>query len=364
MNSDQTSGSVRVGAIDCGTNSIRLLVADVDATESSEDARGSQVPGLHDVVREMVITRLGQGVDRTGILDPEAIERTLAVTKDYQNQIDELGVQRSRFVATSASRDARNRDVFVEGVRRITGADPQVISGTEEAHLSFTGALSALPAGLAGPYMVVDIGGGSTEFVLGVAGSHGGAVRQSISVDMGSVRVTERFASTDPDLPQWGAENLARAREWIDAKLDQAQQTVDLASARTVVGVAGTVTSIAAFIAGVHVYSPSVTHGLIPTPRQWADAINFMIEEPIADKAALGFMPLGRADVIGGGALVWERVLVRLGILPSGADEGSASEGSRDGTNEAGDSHARVSAVVSEHDILDGLALSLAQPAR
>lgn len=354
MTTERTLGTLRVGAIDCGTNSIRLLVADIADAESAEGKSAGPMPTLHDVIREMVITRLGQGVDKTGKLDPEAIDRTLTVTRNYQRQVEELGVQRFRFVATSATRDAKNRDVFVNGVRDITGADPQVISGKEEARLSFTGALSALPSGLSGPYMVVDIGGGSTEFVLGTAGPAGGEVHQSISIDMGSVRVTERFSTTHPDGDQWGPENLDEARRWIDAKLDEAQQAVDFASARTVVGVAGTVTSIAALIAGVNEYSPEVTHGLIPTPQQWANAIKFMIQEPIVDKASLGFMPLGRADVIGGGALVWERILVRLGILADPADDPSLSLDVH-----AGDS--KTVAVVSEHDILDGLALSLAQ---
>ena len=161
MTTERTLGTLRVGAIDCGTNSIRLLVADIADAESAEGKSAGPMPTLHDVIREMVITRLGQGVDKTGKLDPEAIDRTLTVTRNYQRQVEELGVQRFRFVATSATRDAKNRDVFVNGVRDITGADPQVISGKEEARLSFTGALSALPSGSSGPYMVVDIGGGS-----------------------------------------------------------------------------------------------------------------------------------------------------------------------------------------------------------
>lgn len=336
--------TVRVAAIDCGTNSIRLLIADAQQPGNSKDAN-TPVPGLHDVVREMVITRLGQDVDRTGVLAPSAVERTLAVAEQYQEQIEALGASRARFVATSASRDAKNRATFVEGVRRITGLEPEVISGEEEAHLSFLGALSSVPSGLEGPYMVIDIGGGSTEFVLGdLAATSDGEkgdpqVLRSTSLDMGSVRVTERFGP-EP----WTAQRLAAARRWIDERLEG----VDFAGVNTMVGVAGTVTSIAAFIAGVHQYTPSLTHGMIPTPEQWASSLQFMIEEPVEEKAALGFMPPGRADVIGGGALVLERILLRVGVL----------EEDEEGQILPGDNFLPV--VVSEHDILDGLALSLA----
>ena len=303
----------RVAAIDCGTNSIRLLVADV------KDGR------LHDLVREMVITRLGQGVDRTGRLSPEAIARTVAAAEVYAGQIEAAGVERVRFVTTSASRDAENRDEFLDPIRALMGLEPQVLTGEEEARLSFLGAISALDqrTALEPPYLVVDIGGGSTEFVLGTD-----RVEQACSADMGSVRVTERFGG-EP----WTTEKQAEATEWIDRKLDWVQERVDLAQARTIVGCAGTVTSMGAFIAGVTEYDPVATHGLAPSRAEWDRAIRAMVGLSAEDKHALPFMPPGRGDVIGGGALIWQQILQRIPDIP---------------------------AVVSEHDILDGLALSLA----
>lgn len=280
----------------------------------------------------MVITRLGQGVDRTGTLDADAIERTLAAARIYAAQIDDAAVDAARFVTTSASRDASNRDDFLKPIQAITGLEPRVLSGDEEAELSFLGALSALPQGLTTPYLLVDIGGGSTEFVLGT--DH---VIQSISMDMGSVRVSERFGG-EP----WTTDKLAEARTWIDHKIEEASQHVDFTRVRTIVGVAGTVTTIGALIAGVEVYDPIMTHGAVPAPAQWAEALNFMVEAPVEVKQDLPFMPPGRADVIGGGALIWEGILAHFNILPTD------------------DALSAVSVVVSEHDILDGLALSLA----
>ena len=315
-------GSRRVAAIDCGTNSIRLLIAETG-------------PGfLEDLVREMVITRLGQGVDRTGVLDPLAIERTLDAARIYAAQIEESGVEAARFVTTSASRDAANRDDFLVPVQAITGLTPQVLSGTEEAELSFRGALSALPEGLEAPYLLVDIGGGSTEFVLGT--SH---AEQAVSVDMGSVRVTERFGG-EP----WTAKKVRLAREWISEHIEQVAEVIDFDAVRTIVGVAGTVTTIGALIAGVEQYDPAKVHGLLPTEQDWREALAFIIDRPAADKAALPFMPEGRADVIAGGALIWEQILDRFGVL--GTDKQPKSD--------------PVAVVISEHDILDGLALSLA----
>ncbi len=308
--------SKTVAAIDCGTNSIRLLIAETG-------------PGfLRDLVREMVITRLGQGVDQAGVLDPEAIERTLSAARIYAQQLQQNDVQAARFVTTSASRDAANRDDFLVPIEEITGLVPQVLSGTEEAELSFKGALSALPEGLEPPYLLVDIGGGSTEFVLGTEHAD-----QAVSIDMGSVRVTERFGG-DP----WTPEKVRAARKWISEQIDAAAGVVDFDAVRTIVGVAGTVTTIGALIAGVEQYDPAKVHGQIPSQEEWRRSISFMVNAPTLDKAALPFMPEGRADVIAGGSLIWEQVLSRFGVLD-------------------GD---RVTAVISEHDILDGLALSLA----
>lgn len=315
-----TEKTKRVAAIDCGTNSIRLLIADWDGGP------------LKDVVREMVITRLGAGVDRTGVLDPAAIERTLSAARVYAQEISAANVDAGRFVTTSASRDAANRDEFLEPIRQITGLDPQVLTGNEEAEMSYLGALSQMPHGVESPYLVVDIGGGSTEFILG-----SDRVLQSISTDMGSVRVTERFGG-EP----WTGEKLEKARAWIDQKLDEAESAVDFSKAKSLVGVAGTVTTIGSMVAGVQKYDPLVTHGLAPTPLQWSEAVKFLVNAPVSDKTALGFMPPGRGDVIGGGTLIWERILNRFGVLEQ---------------QEPGSPEFPV--VVSEHDILDGIALSL-----
>lgn len=309
----------RVAAIDCGTNSTRLLVADVDAQGN-----------MYDLVRDMKITRLGQGVDQTGVLAPDALERTFSAASDYKQVIDDLGATRLRIVATSATRDAGNRSEFVEGMKARLGASPEVISGEEEAALSFTGAVSSLGDGSAdadAPYLVVDIGGGSTEFVRGAA-----TVEAAISTNMGSVRVTERFGP-EP----WADQKIAAASTWIDEWLDQADQQVDFSKVRTLVGVAGTVTSIASYALGCTEYDPTVTHGAELTETQWQDALDYMIRTPVAKKAELGIMPPGRADVIGGGALIWRRVLDRVRRRA-----------------------ASMRVIVSEHDILDGIAMALA----
>lgn len=333
----------RVAAIDCGTNSIRLLIGDVplDGSVAARD--------LVDVERDMVITRLGQGVDRTGLLAEDAIERTLAAARNYQQRIDASGATRVRIAATSATRDAANRAEFTRGMKAITGVAPEVITGEEEASLSFTGAVSALPSGLEGPFLVVDIGGGSTEFVLGDK-----SVDQSVSMNMGSVRVTERFGP-EP----WGEAQQSRARRWIDGLLDEAEQKVNFGAARTVVGVAGTVTSLAALVYGVEEYRPDITHGSSPSPAQWRAALDFMINASVEQKTALPAMPPGRADVIGGGALIWERILMRLGVLQDGAASPVVAPTSPERAAERRPGPPAV--VVSEHDILDGLALSAAE---
>lgn len=315
----------RVAAIDCGTNSIRLLVADVDP-----DGR------LHDLTRQMRIVRLGKGVDATGRLDPAAIERTLDATREYREMIDRLGADRVRFVATSASRDASNRDVFVDGVRDILGIVPEVVPGTEEAALSFAGAVSGVDPSAPRPLLVVDIGGGSTELVLGDE-----RVEQSISIDMGSVRVTEKFlADCDPNagIPH-GARDEARA--WIDAQLDAAEASVDLRRVGTLVGVAGTVTTVTAQALGLDSYQPERIDGADLDLATTREAIDFYLDSPLAVRAALGFMPQGRADVIPAGALIWERVIAR--VVARAAERGHVISG----------------VLTSEHDILDGIALSM-----
>lgn len=309
----------RVGAVDCGTNSIRLLVADLDD-------RG----GLTDVLRRMEIVRLGQGVDVTGTIAPDAMERTLAVAREYAAQCTELGAQRVRFVATSASRDASNAGEFVAGVQTAF-ADyaiaPEVISGDEEAALSFLGATGDLRAGGArAPYLVVDLGGGSTEFVRGTD-----AVERAKSVNIGCVRMTERHLRSDP--PTDAEINAALVD--INAALDTAQETVGFDGIGTLVGLAGSVTTITAHALGLDHYDSERIHGAQLPVEQIVQSCSSLTAMTRADRAALGFMHPGRVDVIGAGALVWRTVVTRV----------AAASNLR-----------RVTA--SEKDILDGIALS------
>lgn len=313
---------MRVGAVDCGTNSIRLLVADV------EPATGA----LTDVVRRMEVVRLGYGVDRTGRIDPEAMERTLAMAREYAAQCRDLGAQRVRFVATSASRDASNAGDFVEGVRAAFShyaIAPEVVSGEEEAALSFSGATGDLRArGIPGPYLVVDLGGGSTEFVRGEV-----AVESARSVDMGCVRMTERHLASDPPTP---AEVDAALRD-ITAAIDRAAERVDFAGVGALVGLAGSVTTVTAQALGLAAYDSERIHLTELHPDEVVAACDQLLHATREQRAALGFLHPGRVDVIGAGALVWREVVRRL------ADLGVE----------------RV--VTSEHDILDGIALSLAR---
>ncbi|MEU6226203.1 Ppx/GppA phosphatase family protein [Streptomyces sp. NPDC047042] len=311
----------RVAAIDCGTNSIRLLVADVDPDSGA----------LVDLDRRMTIVRLGQGVDRTGRLAPEALERTFAACREYAGIIKEHGAERLRFVATSASRDAENRDEFVRGVLDILGVEPEVVSGEQEAELSFTGATRELAGrdDLATPYLVVDIGGGSTEFVVG-----DGHVRGARSVDIGCVRMTERHLVRDGvvlDPP--GEERIAAVRADIEAALDLAEQTVPLGEARTLVGLAGSVTTVSAIAQNLAEYDSAAIHHSRVSYDRVREITEMLLRSTHAERAAIPSMHPGRVDVIGAGALVLLSIMERIG----------ASE-----------------VVVSEHDILDGIAFSLA----
>jgi exopolyphosphatase / guanosine-5'-triphosphate,3'-diphosphate pyrophosphatase len=313
----------RVGAIDCGTNSIRLLVADV------EPASPGCSPTLVDVVRRMEVVRLGYGVDRTGVIAPEAMARTLAMAGEYAAQCEKLEVERVRFVATSASRDARNADEFVDGVRTAFsayGIAPEVVSGHEEASLSFLGATGGLQAhGVDGPFLVVDLGGGSTEFVRGTT-----EVEQARSVDIGCVRMTERHLHTDPPT----AAEIAAATADIDAAIDRAAAVVDLSGVSALVGLAGSVTTITAHALRLTAYDPVRIHlASLPVERVVA-ACTDLLGMTRAERAALGFMHPGRVDVIGAGALVLRVIM---------------------------DEFAMAEVVVSEHDILDGIALRLAR---
>ncbi|MGO4806629.1 exopolyphosphatase [Arthrobacter sp. 2MCAF15] len=323
----------RVAAVDCGTNSIRLLIADINTnvdTQLNTGETGQPTPRLTDVVREMRVVRLGQGVDSTGELAQEALERTFAATRDYADLIRRHGVDKVRFVATSATRDARNRQVFVDGIRAILGVEPEVITGDEEAALSFAGASSVLPSRGEDPVLVVDLGGGSTEFVLGNADG----VIAARSVDVGCVRMTERHLRSDPPTP----EQIAAAEADVDAAISEAAQTVPLERATAVVGVAGSVTTITAHALGLPEYSPAAIHGTELDLDAVRKACTELLEMTREERAALPYMHPGRVDVIGAGGLVWRRVLQRLAEVTAGRI---------------------TTAVTSEHDILDGIALSI-----
>lgn len=312
----------RVAAIDCGTNSIRLLIADIDHSNGSAK--------LTDVVREMRVVRLGEGVDATGELAPAALERTFAATADYARLIQEHGAAKVRFVATSASRDARNRQVFVDGIRGLLGVEPEVITGDEEAALSFAGASSVLPILDGDHVLVVDLGGGSTEFVLGTADG----VTAAKSVDIGCVRLTERHLREDPPT----AEQIAAAEADVDAAITKAGLDVPLERATAVVGVAGSITTITAHAMQLPEYSPNAIHGTELPIGDIRRAATDLLEMPRAQRAALPYMHPGRVDVIGAGGLMWRRILERMDGLSGGRI---------------------VTATASEHDILDGIALSI-----
>ncbi|MFJ9581692.1 exopolyphosphatase [Streptomyces sp. NPDC101191] len=302
----------RVAGIDCGTNSIRLLVADVHP-ETGE---------LIELDRRMTIVRLGQGVDRTGRLAPEALERTFAACRDYAAVIEELGAEKLRFVATSASRDAENRDDFVRGVVEILGVEPEVITGDQEAEFSFTGATGELHGD--DRRLVVDIGGGSTEFVVG--NRHVEAAR---SVDIGCVRLTERHVRHDPPT----AEEIAAIRADVRAALDLAAETVPLTEAGTLVGLAGSVTTVAAVALGLPEYDSTKIHHSRISRAQVDAVVDRLLGSTHDERAAIAVIHPGRVDVIIAGALVLVEIMERTGA---------------------------AEVVVSEHDILDGIALSVA----
>jgi exopolyphosphatase/guanosine-5'-triphosphate,3'-diphosphate pyrophosphatase len=313
----------RVASIDCGTNSIRLLVADVPAD------------GAHtDLLRRMEVVRLGQGVDATGRLAPEAIARTRTVLVEYVGAARQLGATAVRMVATSATRDAANRADFEHMVLDVLGQRPDVVSGTEEAELSFLGATASLDAAArahgnpppSAPFLVVDIGGGSTEFVLGDASG----LRAARSVDVGCVRLTERHLHGDPPT----AEQVRRAEDDVRAALDDVRTEVPVAEAASLIGLAGSVTTVAALALELPAYDAEAIHGSrIPVERVRAVTAD-LLAATRERRAAMPVMHPGRVDVIGAGALIL-RVLM---------DEFSLDQ-----------------VVVSEHDILDGIALRLAR---
>lgn len=317
--------TTRVAAIDCGTNSIRLLVADLP-----DPSAGLATP-LAELTRRMEIVRLGQGVDRTGRLAAEAIDRTRKALTEYAAAIAELGATRVRMCATSASRDASNADEFRAMVVETLGVAPEVVTGDEEARLSFTGAVRGLPADAPSPYLVVDIGGGSTEFVVGRRGTGGLAeVDAAISVDIGCVRMTERHLTADPP----SRAQIAATEADIAAAVDRALTAVPGRGAATLVGLAGSVTTVAAIALNLTSYQPDRVHQARISYDEVARLTAELLAMPVAERLAIPVMHPGRADVIGAGALVLRIIMERAGM---------------------------ESVIASEHDILDGIAWSLGE---
>jgi exopolyphosphatase/guanosine-5'-triphosphate,3'-diphosphate pyrophosphatase len=303
-----------VAAVDCGTNSTRLLVT---------DGRGAPLSRL------MRITRLGQGVDATGELAPEAVDRTIEVLREYRRVMDEHGVTRVRMTATSAARDAANRDVFFDRATEVVGTAPELLSGEDEARLSFLGATAELdPA--EGPFLVVDIGGGSTEFAVGpVSPERIGDPEGVLSVDMGCVRITEKFLHRDPPAAEELSQALSVARDYLD---DVARDVPAVLDARRFVGLAGTVTTVAAVELGLKSYDPELVHHFKLTRAAAEDVFRTLATESRAQRVHNPGLEEARADVIVGGAVILVAVFRYFDF-----DE----------------------CLVSEADILDGLAASL-----
>jgi exopolyphosphatase / guanosine-5'-triphosphate,3'-diphosphate pyrophosphatase len=304
--------AARLAAVDVGTNSTRLLVADVE---------GGRVVAEH--AREMVITRLGKGVDRTGRFDPAALRRTLDVLAGYGATCRRLGVQGRRVVATSATRDAGNRQEFLDGVRALLGVEAEVLSGEAEAATAYRGATHDLPGD--GRTLVVDIGGGSTELILGTTGNP----EAMVSLDLGCVRLHERHLHTDPPT----AAEVAALRADAAAQLARVTGTLDPASAERVVGVAGTITTVTAIGLGLAVYDPRRIHRSALSAAEIAAVAEKLAAMTVAERAAIPVMAKGREDVIAAGALLLDELVRTFGFQ-------------------------RV--IASETDILDGVLLGLA----
>ena len=340
----------RVAAIDCGTNSIRLLIADITPDSGGKQRDTERRPGatatakpapLTDVTRQMRIVRLGEGVDRTGRLSPAALDRTMTALSEYAGLIAEAGPAAIRMVATSATRDAANSQEFTDRVRAILGIAPEVISGDKEAWLSYAGAtreLAGTPLAAGGlcppPYLVTDIGGGSTEFILGEPGE--AQARETVprdqlqgrSVNIGCVRMTERHLHGDPPL----AAEIAATIKDIDAALELAAEAVPAQKARTLVGLAGSVTTVGAIALGLAEYDSARIHHSRVTAARVHEIAGELLAMTRAERAAIPVMHPGRVDVIGAGALILDRIMTRFGF---------------------------AEVLVSEHDILDGIAWSL-----
>ena len=307
----------RYGAIDCGTNALRLLVADVIDGE------------LREVPREMRTVRLGEGVDATGEFTPAALERTFAALDEYARMIDDLDVSGLRIVATSASREVRNADEMIDGFQRRVGVVPEVIDGLAEARLSYAGAVRGLPDGVGEfPVLVADIGGGSTEFIRG-SGPTVDLIESATSIDIGCVRMTERCLHSDPPTDN----QIRDATGIVDAGLDRAFRDVSVDSIRGFIGLAGSVTTVAALAHGLTSYDAQQIHGSVTTRDQVEEVTDSLLKMSRTQRAALPVMHPGRVDVIGGGALVLRQILSRLPVS---------------------------CVVASETDILDGIVYSLA----
>jgi exopolyphosphatase / guanosine-5'-triphosphate,3'-diphosphate pyrophosphatase len=305
----------RVAAFDCGTNSLRLLIADLDLEAGTSN----------ELVRELRIVRLGQGVDRTGRIADASLQRVFAAIEGYMEIVLQHDVQQIRFCATSAARDAENADEFVAGVRQRVGVVPEVLDGLEEARVSFAGATRDLPP-MPEPILVLDIGGGSTELILGNAD---GTIVARDSLDIGSVRLNERHLADDPP----SKEQIKGAIDDIDAALDAC--SVDPADAGAVIGVAGTVTTIAAGVLDLGSYDRTLIDHSVLRPDAVQGLVTRLLSMLIEQRKALPYMHPGRADVIGAGGLILDRILRRTTVN---------------------------SMLVSEHDILDGIAWSLVEP--
>ncbi|WGD36764.1 exopolyphosphatase [Lysinibacter sp. HNR] len=337
-----------VAAIDCGTNSIRLLIAELHRSESSEaeprsnfldsDPQKPESPPvkqvtarLRDIVRHTRIVRLGYGVDRTGEFNSEALAKTLEAVRDYSALIRAHECSKIRFVATSATRDARNREHFISGVQDLLGVSPEVISGDEEARLSFSGATRGTALHTPSPYLVTDLGGGSTELVAGLR-----EPQETFSMDIGSVRLTERYQSfTDPV-----ARNAAIIAN-IDEALTSAEERVTLKTTGTLIGVAGTITTVTAHALGLSSYDRDAINGARLHPSTLLEACNDLATMPREKLATLPYLHPGRADIIGVGATIWARIILRV----------------QERVTQSGRPFPDV--MTSEHDILDGIALSL-----
>ena len=303
---------MRVAAIDCGTNSIRLLIADISGGK------------LREVERLMEIVRLGQGVDQAGQFHPDAISRTFAAIDKYALEISRRGVEKIRFCATSATRDATNREVFISGVKSRLGIEPEVISGEEEARLSFLGATKELPESLA-PFLVVDIGGGSTEFVIGYRD-----VVAAKSVNIGCVRMSERHFNNDPA----SSSEIESARSDIQSAIAEAAKFVKITEAKTLIAVAGTATTVAAAALELPVYDRYSIHLSRISADKTHQVSEMFLKMTRDQRAALGYMHPGRVDVIGAGSLVLSEIMKAT----------DAKE-----------------FVASESDILDGMAWNLGE---